>query len=67
MPGSPLHDHGHAHIAAGHPHPHSHTPATPHPAQRAPWSLLRMTLAARLGVALALSAGLWALVLTAMR
>lgn len=56
------HDHGHAHA-----HAHSHGPASPHPPQAAPWSILRMTLAGRLGVALALSAGLWAVVLMAMR
>jgi hypothetical protein len=53
-------DHGHAHA-------HSHGPATPHPAQAAPWSILRMTLVARLGAAVAVSAGLWAIVLLAMR
>jgi hypothetical protein len=54
------HDHGHTHA-------HSHGPATPHPAQAAPWSILRMTLLARLGAAVAVSAGLWAIVLIAMR
>jgi len=39
----------------------------PHPAQPAPWSILRMTMAARLGAALVVSAGLWAAVLVAMR
>jgi hypothetical protein len=58
------HDHAHAH---GTGHLHSHAPATPHPAQPAPWSILRMTLASRLGAALAVSAGLWAAVLMAMR
>jgi hypothetical protein len=55
-------DHGHHHS-----HAHSHGPLTPHPAQPAPWSILRMTVAARLGAALAVSAGLWAVVLVAMR
>jgi hypothetical protein len=32
-----------------------------------PWSILRMALVARLGTALAASAGLWAVVLLAMR
>jgi hypothetical protein len=50
-----------------HGHAHSHGPATPHPAQAAPWSILRMTVVARLGAALAVSAGLWAVVLMAMR
>ncbi|MBN9149517.1 MULTISPECIES: hypothetical protein [unclassified Nitrobacter] len=55
-------DHGHAHE-----HGHTHGPSTPHPAQAVPWSILRMALAARLGAALAVSAGLWAAVLLAMR
>ena len=59
MPHSHTHDHAH--------HTHSHGPATPHPAQAAPWSILRMTVAARLAAALAVSAGLWAVVLVAMR
>jgi len=49
-----------------HHHPHSHDPATPHPAQPAPWSILRMTLLSRLGLALLVSAAMWAIVLTAM-
>jgi len=48
-------------------HAHSHGPAAPHPAQPAPWSILRMTVAARLGAALGVSAVLWAVVLMAMR
>ena len=59
MPHSHSHDHAH--------HTHSHGPATPHPAQAAPWSILRMTVAARLAAALAISAALWAVVLVAMR
>ena len=59
MPHSHTHDHPH--------HAHSHDPATPHPAQPAPWSILRMTVAARLAAALAVSAVLWAVVLVAMR
>ena len=54
------HDHGHAHA-------HSHGPASPHPAQAAPWSILRMTVAGPAGAALAVSAGLWAVVWLAMR
>jgi hypothetical protein len=64
MPGSHLHDHSHDHA---HGHAHSHGPASPHPAQAAPWSILRMTVVARLGAALAVSAALWAIVLMAMR
>ncbi|WP_438275502.1 hypothetical protein [Nitrobacter sp.] len=55
-------DHGQAHE-----HGHGHGPSTPHPAQTVPWSILRMALVARLGAALAVSAGLWAAVLMAMR
>jgi hypothetical protein len=53
-----------------HPHPahrHNHPAALPHPAQPAPWSILRMTLGGRIAMAVAISAGLWAVVLTAMR
>lgn len=39
----------------------------PHPVQPPPWSILRMTLAARLTAAVAVSAVLWAIVLLAMR
>ena len=53
------HDHPHSHA-------HSHGPATPHPAQPAPWSILRMTLLGRVSAALAVSTVLWAIVLTAM-
>ena len=63
------HAHSHDHLTATphHGHAHTHGPATPHPAQPAPWSILRMTVAARLAAALAVSAGLWAVVLVAMR
>jgi hypothetical protein len=54
------HEHGHTHV-------HSHGSASPHPAQAAPWSILRMTVVARLAAALVVSAGLWAVVLLAMR
>ena len=60
------HDHSHSHDH-GHVPVHSHGPASPHPAQAAPWSILRMTLLSRLGAALVVSAGLWAVVLVAMR
>ncbi len=52
-----------------HPHDHSHAhgPASPHPAQVAPWSILRMTVISRLGAAIAVSAGLWTAVWLAMR
>ena len=62
------HSHDHHHGPGHHPgHVHSHGPATPHPAQAAPWSILRMTVAARLGAAVVVSAGLWVVVLVAMR
>jgi len=64
------HDHAHAH-GHGHDHGHvpihSHGPASPHPAQAAPWSILRMTVVSRLGAALAVSAVLWSVVWLAMR
>jgi hypothetical protein len=63
MPHVHSRDHAHHH----HGHAHSHGPATPHPPQPAPWSILRMTVAARLGAALLVSAGLWVVVLVAMR
>jgi hypothetical protein len=58
------HDHGHGH---GHVPVHSHGPASPHPAQAAPWSILRMTVVSRLAAALAVSAVLWTVVWLAMR
>lgn len=61
------HSHGHDHHHHGHAHQHNHDPATPHPAQAAPWSILRMTVAARLAAAVAVSAGLWGIVWLAMR
>jgi hypothetical protein len=54
------HDHGHHHT-------HSHGAAAPHPAQAAPWSILRMTGLSRLAAAVGVSAGLWAVVWLAMR
>jgi hypothetical protein len=64
MPDPHSHSHSHAH---GHAHAHSHGPASPHPPQAAPWSILRMTLLSRLGAAVVVSAGLWVVVLMAMR
>jgi hypothetical protein len=64
MDHSHSHDHGHHH---DHSHAHSHGPATPHPAQAAPWSILRMTVLSRLSAAAAVSAALWAVVWLAMR
>ncbi|TPQ34358.1 hypothetical protein C2U70_17330 [Bradyrhizobium guangdongense] len=56
------HDHGHSHT-----HPHAHGEASPHPAQSAPWSILRMTMAGRLLAASAVCAVLWGIVWLAMR
>ena len=59
---SQTHPHGHVHA-----HAHAHGPAAPHPAQPAPWSILRMPVLARLGAAGAVSAVLWVIVWVAMR
>ncbi|WP_439408239.1 hypothetical protein ACNJX9_06930 [Bradyrhizobium sp. DASA03076] len=73
------HHHGHAHGHSGHSHGHSHDhghdhthahvhdAASPHPAQDAPWSILRMTMAGRLAAAVAVCAALWGIVVLAMR
>jgi hypothetical protein len=66
MSGSHPHSHSHDH-AHGHVPVHSHGPASPHPAQAAPWSILRMTVLSRLAAAVAVSAVLWAVVWLAMR
>ncbi|MBR0991748.1 hypothetical protein JQ580_13615 [Bradyrhizobium japonicum] len=60
------HGHGHAH-GLNHSHAHVHDAASPHPAQAAPWSILRMTMAGRLAAALAVCAVLWGVVFLAMR
>jgi hypothetical protein len=61
------HDHGHHDNGHHQGHAHSHGPASPHPAQIAPWSILRMTVVSRLSAAIAVSAGLWGVVWLAMR
>jgi hypothetical protein len=58
------HDHGHIHT---HAHTHVHGPASPHPAQAATWSILRMGVTSRLAAAIIVSAALWAIVWLAMR
>jgi hypothetical protein len=63
-PGVHRHDHGQA---RDHGHVHSHGPASPHPAQPIPWSILRMTMISRLAAAIAVSLALWAIVWLAMR
>jgi hypothetical protein len=50
-----------------HHHAHSHGPAAPHPAQPVAWSILRMTVLARFGAAVAVSAALWVFVFLAMK
>lgn len=50
-----------------HPHSHDHDHHTPHPAQTVGWSILRTSLAVRLAGAVAISAGLWAVIVLAMR
>ena len=62
-----LHTHEHHSHSEVQSHPHSHGLATPHPAQAAHWSILRMTVAARLAAAVVVSAGLWGIVWLAMR
>jgi hypothetical protein len=59
-PHSHAHDHGHVHA-------HSHGLSSPHPAQAAPWSILRMPVLSRLGAAVAVSAVMWAVVWLSMR
>ena len=61
---SEAHTHTHPHA---HGHTHVHGPASPHPAQPAPWSIQRMPVLARLGAAGAVSAVLWVIVWVAMR
>ncbi|MGV7216463.1 hypothetical protein [Bradyrhizobium sp. UFLA05-112] len=60
------HDHAHAH-GHDHTHAHVHDPSAPHPAQAAPWSILRMTMVGRLAAALAVCVVLWGVVFLAMR
>jgi len=60
------HDHGHSH-GHDHSHAHVHDAASPHPAQDAPWSILRMTMVGRLSAAIAVCAVLWGIVWLAMR
>lgn len=59
------HAHGHHH-GHDHGHAHAHGPL-PHPAQTTRWSILRMTVLARVAAALAVSAGLWGIVWLALR
>jgi hypothetical protein len=56
--------HSHDHINAHH---HAHGPASPHPAQAASWSILRMAAVSRLTAAVAVCAVLWVVVWLAMR
>ncbi|WGD53725.1 hypothetical protein QA641_07460 [Bradyrhizobium sp. CB1650] len=63
---SRVHDHAHSH-GHDHTHAHVHDATSPHPAQTAPWSILRMTMAGRLVAALAVCVVLWGMVFLAMR
>jgi hypothetical protein len=64
------HDHGHSghshHHDDGH-YSHSHGPLSPHPPSALPVSLLRWSLASRLGIAALATVALWGVVLIAMR
>jgi len=57
----PTHVHGLSASSGGHggESRHHHDPASPHPAQPPPWSLLRLGVSARLGAVLVVAAGLW--------
>ena len=57
-----LHGHSHDHDPA-----HHHGQSSGHPPQRLRWSMLRMTLMQRLGVVLAVSSALWAVVLLSVK
>ncbi|MBR1218740.1 hypothetical protein JQ557_12120 [Bradyrhizobium sp. U87765 SZCCT0131] len=59
------HDHGRP-PGAGHDHAHHHAEHA-HPPQEAPWSLLRIGVLVRLGIAVIASAVLWTAVWLAMR
>ncbi len=61
------HHHGHAHHHGDGHHSHSHGPLSPHPPSVLPVSLLRWSLASRLGVAALATVALWGVVLIAMR
>jgi hypothetical protein len=63
----PSHGHGHQHDHGRAHHHHAHGPASPHPAQAAPWSILRMAALSRLAAAFVVIAVLWAVVWLAMR
>jgi hypothetical protein len=64
---SPSHGHGHQHDHGHAHHHHAHGPASPHPAQAAPLSILRMAALSRLAAAFVVIAALWAVVWLAMR
>jgi hypothetical protein len=59
--------HSHSHDHHTHTHVHAHGAASPHPAQAASWSILRMGVVSRLAAAIAVSVSLWAVVWVAMR
>lgn len=59
--------HGHSHHHGEGHHSHAHGPLSPHPPSALPVSLLRWSLASRLGVAVLATVVLWGVVLIAMR
>jgi hypothetical protein len=59
--------HGHSHGHGDGHHSHAHGPHSPHPPSQLPVSLLRWSLASRLGVATLATLALWGAVLIAMR
>jgi len=61
------HSHGPADSHGPHTSPHAHGTSSPHPAQAAHWSILHMTMVARLIAAAAVCLVLWAAVWLAMR
>ena len=62
------HDHAHSHAHGHHHHAgHAHDAASPHPPAALAPSFLRLSLAARFGIAVLASAALWGAVWLAMR
>jgi hypothetical protein len=62
------HDPHHGHdLGHHHHHGHAHAPSAPHPPMVLPLSFMRLSLAARLGIALLASVVMWGAVWLAMR
>jgi hypothetical protein len=63
-----VHAHDHAHgDDHHHGHAHAHAPAAPHPPMVMPPSFMRLSIGARLGIAMLASAVLWCAIWLAMR